>query len=89
MGWGRTLLLGDIGNRMDIADTEQDIERLKRRLKMQTSKDDSQDEQLMELHRENDELKLYLASLIRILVGKGVLAEDELVKFVDLIDAAD
>jgi hypothetical protein len=25
MGWGRTLLLGDIGNRLDIEDTEQDI----------------------------------------------------------------
>ncbi len=29
MGWGRTLLLGDIGSRLDIADTERDIEKLK------------------------------------------------------------
>jgi hypothetical protein len=32
MGWGRTLLLGDIGNRLDIEDTERDIERLKREI---------------------------------------------------------
>jgi hypothetical protein len=30
MGWGRTLLLGDIGNRLDIEDTEKDIELLKK-----------------------------------------------------------
>ena len=30
MGWGRTLFLGDIGNRLDIEDTERDIGSLKR-----------------------------------------------------------
>lgn len=29
MGWMRTLLLGDIGNRLDIADTEVEIDRVK------------------------------------------------------------
>jgi hypothetical protein len=29
MGWARTLLLGDIGNRLDIKDTQRDIARLK------------------------------------------------------------
>lgn len=29
MGWLRTILLGDIGNRLDIEDSEQEIERLK------------------------------------------------------------
>ncbi len=26
MGWVRTLLLGDVGNRLDISDVEQDLE---------------------------------------------------------------
>ncbi len=30
MGWIRTILLGDIGNRLDIEDSEQEIERLKK-----------------------------------------------------------
>ena len=30
MGWGRTFLLGNIGNRLDIEDTERDIAGLKR-----------------------------------------------------------
>ena len=32
MGWGRTLLLGDIGNRLDIQDAELDIEFIRKRL---------------------------------------------------------
>jgi len=87
MGWGRTLLLGDIGNRLDIADTERDIAGLRSRLHSQDRTDQAQDERLRELERENDQLKLYLASLIRLLVSKGTLSHDELTAFVDFIDA--
>ena len=31
MGWGRTLVLGDIGDRLDIADTEREISNLRSR----------------------------------------------------------
>ena len=86
MGWGRTLLLGDIGNRLDIADTEQDIASLRRRLQSKARTDQAQDKRLGELERENDQLKLYLASLIRLLVSKGTLSHDELTAFVDFID---
>ena len=87
MGWGRTLLLGDIGNRLDIEDTERDIARLRQRLRDNTRTDRAQDERLAELESENDQLKLYLASLLRLLVTKGTLSEDELAAFVDVIDA--
>ncbi len=89
MGWGRTLLLGDIGNRLDIADTEQDIQSLRRRLGSKARKDQAQDERLDALEQENDQLALYLASLLRLLVGKGVLSRDELTAFVDVIDPAE
>ena len=86
MGWGRTLLLGDIGNRLDIADTERDIASLRTRLRSKAQTDQTQDKRLGELERENDQLKLYLASLIRLLVSKGTLSHDELAAFVDIID---
>lgn len=93
MGWGRTLLLGDIGNRMDIADTERDIQHLRSQLRQthssQLHRDDAQDTKITQLMHENDQLKLYLASLLRLLVGKGVLSQSELAKFVDLIDGSD
>ncbi len=86
MGWGRTLLLGDIGNRLDIADTERDIASLRSRLHSKAGTDQAQDKRLGDLERENDQLKLYLASLIRLLVSKGTLSHDELAAFVDFID---
>jgi len=89
MGWGRTLFLGDIGNRLDIADTERDVEGLRRRLRSKERSDQAQDKRLAELERENDQLKLYLASLIRLLVSKGTLSPDELAALVDGIDTDD
>ncbi|TWT78119.1 hypothetical protein Pla123a_09080 [Posidoniimonas polymericola] len=89
MGWGRTLLLGDIGNRLDIADTERDINHLRRRLRSQSRVDDAQDDRLDRLEEENAQLKLYLAALLRLLVAKGTLSEAELTTFVDVIDAGE
>ena len=86
MGWGRTLLLGDIGNRLDIEDTERDIERLKNAIRSQSSIDHSQDLDIAELQRENEQLKLYLSSLIRLLVSKDMVSKSEVAAFVKLID---
>lgn len=89
MGWGRALMLGNIGNRLDIEDCENEITRLKIRLKRKSRIDMSQDQLLKEVQQENDELKLYLAALLRLLICKDVLSKEEFTKFVDIIDAAD
>lgn len=89
MGWGRTLLLGDIGNRMDIADTEQDIERLRSELHSQRSANQSLEGQVHYLWNENAELKLYLAGLMRLLLSKNVIDKSELEQFINLVDAED
>ncbi len=47
------------------------------------------DSELLVLQRENDHLKLYLASLTRLLIGKGILNKAEIEKMVDIIDAED
>lgn len=89
MGWGRTFLLGDVGNRLDIADCEQDIRVLKESLMELHQEEQEADAELMALRRENDELKLYIAALIRLLTTKGVLDKEEIEKMVDIIDAED
>lgn len=89
MGWGRTLLLGDIGNRLDIEDTEREIKALKRGMRQAYSKDMSQDEKMDLLIAENAELKLYLASLIRLLVKHGSITPKELKAVVEAADAED
>ena len=89
MGWGRTLFLGDVGNRLDIEDTERDIERLKREIAGGMRTDMSQDERINALVAENGELKLYLAGLIRLLTAKGAISTDELRAVVDAVDGED
>ncbi len=86
MGWARTLLLGDIGNRLDIGDAEEDIATLRRNLRKKARIDRSQDARLEALEQENDTLKLCVATLGRLLVGKGILTIQELSGFADLID---
>ena len=78
MGWARTILLGDVGNRLDIEDTERDIARLRRGIVLVDRRNGAQEERIQTLERENDELKLSVATLMRLLVGKGVVRHDEI-----------
>lgn len=89
MGWGRTFLLGDIGNRLDISDCEEDIRVLKESLMDLHDEEQSIDAELLAVRRENDHLKLYLAAITRLLITKGTLSKDEIEKMVNIIDAED
>jgi hypothetical protein len=89
MGWGRTLLLGDIGNRLDIEDTERDITRLRGELSRSKTVDLTQDQMIESLSQENAELKLYLAATVRLLVSKNIISEDELDVMVHSVDRED
>ena len=83
MGWGRTFLLGDVGNRLDISDCEADIRVLKESLMEIHHEGQNIDSELLALQRENDHIKLYLASITRLLIHKGVLSKDEIEKMVN------
>ena len=87
MGWGRTLLLGDIGNRLDIEDTERDIAELQRRLAKARTERRSLEARVEKLEGENEELELYLASLVRLLVRRGTVTQREVEALVRGIDA--
>jgi hypothetical protein len=86
MGWGRTLLLGDIGTQLNVNDVERDVAEVRQYLQSQGAEQVSDRNQLATLQKENHDLKLYLATLIRLLVTKNVLTQDELNRFVDLLD---
>lgn len=88
MGWMRTLLLGDIGNRLDIEDTEQDIARIRRKLREKRSIDQTQDEAIERLQTENEQLELCLGALIHILEKKGVVTGQEVSRLVEVLDDA-
>lgn len=86
MGWARTLLLGDIGNRLDIADTEQDISMIRHELAGKNHLDESQDDAIRRLQEENQQLELCMAALVKTLERKGVFTSEEVANLVRLID---
>ena len=89
MGWGRTFLLGDVGNRLDISDCEQDIRVLKESLMELHQEENEVDAELHAVQMENNQFKLYLAAIIRLLTSKGLISKEDIQKMVEIIDAED
>jgi hypothetical protein len=77
MGWGRMLLLGNVGQQLDIGDLGGEIAGMQSAFLENQQVDLKQAQSIALLRRENQELKLYLATLLRLLVSKGVLRREE------------
>jgi hypothetical protein len=77
MGWGRMMLLGNVGQQLDIGDLESTVDQMRGDIAQKGQVDYEQGQDIERLKRENQDLKLYLATLIRLLVSKGVLKREE------------
>jgi hypothetical protein len=86
MGWGRMLLLGNVGQQLDISDLSNEIAGMERAVVNNESVDREQGEKIERLEQENREMKLYLATLVRLLVAKGVLKPEEVETTVKAIE---
>src|SRR5207302_11159829 len=82
MAWGRFWMTGDFGEQLRSGES------FRRQLR-QMRKDNDQDDQIESLRRDNQELKLYLAGLLRLLVNKGAVTQEELSDLVRLVDEAE
>lgn len=89
MGWGRMLLLGNIGQQLDISDVQGELGRITDYLQATSKFDARTADTLKQLARENAELRLYLAATLRLLAAKGLVTEAELTAIVDTIDRSD
>lgn len=89
MDWFRLLVLGDVGQQLDIEDLEQDVGRLRGRLRSQRNTDRTQDEALLTLRREVTELKLVVSELTRMLMATGTLPAESVEKLARGMDATD
>ena len=89
MGWMRTLLLGDIGNRLDIGDTERDIATLQRKQQRDAQDLAQKRREVDQLKEEIGQLKLATQALTRFLVEKGAVDAGELADFIRDVDAED
>jgi multidrug resistance efflux pump len=88
MGWGRFLLLGNLGQQLDLSEQRREVDDLRDELR-RMRRSDANATTLAELRAENDELRLYLTALMRLLAAKGVVTREELEQIVAAIDAED
>ena len=89
MGWGRMFLLGNIGQQMDLDDQQGELDRMKRQLDSSSARLTGSTQELQRLATENDELKLYVATIFRVLVSKKVVSQEELRDLIHAIDRED
>ena len=88
MGWGRFVLLGDLGQQLDLQDRQREMDRIRDSINSQQQVDQSQDDQLRSLHEENAELKLYVTALVRLLTRKGLVSEQEVREMVESVEGS-
>jgi len=86
MGWGRMILLGNVGQQLDIQDLENAIGQMQADVAQTQNLDRTQEQSIEDLQRENHELKLYLATLVKLLVAKGVIRQEEVDTAVQAIE---
>jgi hypothetical protein len=89
MGWARYLLLGDLGQQLDLADQKSELEHLREELRRSRGVSAAGPDEITRLQAENDELRLYLAALVRLLTTKGIVRSEEIRQVVDILDAQD
>jgi len=89
MGWGRYFLLGDLGQQLDLSDQKEEIDRWREEMLRSRASGPGSADEFIRLQAENDELRLYLAAVIRILISKRVVTQSEVKQIVDAIDAED
>jgi hypothetical protein len=74
---------------MDLADQAAEIESLKEQLRSKRPVTATVERRLEALQRENDELKLYLAAVIRLLMAKKIATTEEIKTMVAAVDRQD
>ena len=86
MGWGRMMLLGNVGQQLDISDLSNAIGQMQAAVDQTQNLDRKQERSIEDLRKENHELKLYLATLVKLLVAKEVIRQEEVDAAVQAID---
>ncbi len=86
MGWMRYLLLGDVGQQMDIEDMRDRLEQMRSE---KAPAEASHEKQLAALQHETHDLRLRLGVLIKLLIAKNVLTAEEIASMVATLEPED
>jgi len=81
------MLLGNVGQQLDIGDLERAVTDMQNAVLDNQRTDVDQAKSIGALRRENRDLKLYLATLIRLLVAKGVIKQEEIETVVRAVES--
>ncbi|MFN3168670.1 MAG: hypothetical protein ACE37H_16545 [Phycisphaeraceae bacterium] len=91
MGWLKYALLGDLGSRLDLDETDRQLKRqrtsARRRRAAQHDRDEGQDERIYTLEKENDEIKLLLMELMSTLARRGALSRQDTSEILTRVEA--
>ena len=80
------MLLGNVGQQLDIQDLENAINQMQSDVAQAQNLERTEEQSIDDLKRENHELKLYLATLVKLLVAKGVIRQEEVDTAVQAIE---
>lgn len=86
MGWARMLLLGNVGQQLDIHDISRTLDRL---YTIKAEHDRSQDRELAALREENLRLRAAFALLVRQLGDRSLLSDADRAALADVLDPVD
>jgi hypothetical protein len=86
MGWARLLFLGEGSLQMDIEVQAEELRRLREQARVRKRDFDRADHELDVLKEENDQLKTALGAVVRLLVSKNILSNDEVTRIVGLVE---
>jgi hypothetical protein len=89
MGWGRLLLLGDLGQQFDLIDAQKAIAEAQVDVARLQVGGDELVKRIRRIEAENDELKLYLAAVVHLLRQKSTITREELERIVAVVDHSD
>src|SRR5437879_5665322 len=84
MGWASWAFLAE--HEDQIADQGERIRSLKKKLAEEARTIEATEASMIKLQVENDQLKLYLAAVVRILIKKGLTSREDIKRLVELID---
>ena len=83
MGWMRTLFMGDIGQNLEIQNIQERLDEMRHE---KTHVALNQEKQIEALREEVHELRLRLAVLMKLLVGKNVLTAQEIASMIAALE---
>lgn len=89
MGWLSHILLGDLGQSVDIVETRDTTQRQQRTITRQGMELRGQSAEVARLKRRTEELHLALTALTCYLIESGRIPKDELAEFIRRIDSED